>query len=679
MSWMERLYRTYDQALELEVDIAEKLSPICHTVQNAHINIVINGSGEFRRASVLEKTQILLPATEKSAGRTSGEEPHPLSDKLQYVAGDYSDFGGLKGAYFGSYQRLLNAWVESDFSHPSLKAVLAYISRKRVIQDLVEHQLVYLDDTGQLLTQWADDKNVDVPQLVKILPKDKKKFDFGSALVCWTVESSEVRCPKTWLDPQLYRTWNQFLAQSSTDSKLCLASGHSEPIALNHPAKLRHSGDKAKLISANDLTGFTFKGRFTDTKKSVEKHGYQGAAIGSLTTQKAHNALRWLIERQGKRNGDQVIVAWAVSCTEIPSPLEEPFEYDLDDLSVNESAAEVDVPESKDFTRDLGFTFAQKLNQTMAGYKAKLDRADDTVVVMAIDSATPGRMGVVYYREHAPHDYIDVVARWHRDFAWPQRHKIEIPQLRGKPKETTVWLPFAPTPWLILNTAYGDIIKSNETLKKNLYERLLPCIVEGRNIPLDILNSVIRSVSNTQRKRMPEQYSTIQSEQAAWERDLGVACALYRGFYQRQPKLSERRKYSMALDRTNTSRDYLYGRLLAMAERIESVALNAAKVNRPTTANRLMQRFADRPFSTWRTVNQQLQPYLQQLQNSRTGFLVNSSREMDDIMGLFWGDDFTNDKALSGEYLLGFHCQRLALRESSTKSNTDSVTEIQEG
>ncbi|WLE98107.1 MAG: type I-C CRISPR-associated protein Cas8c/Csd1 [Candidatus Electrothrix communis] len=43
-----------------------------------------------------------------------------------------------------------------------------------------------------------------------------------------------------------------------------------EKLTASHPAKVRHTGDKAKLISANDMAGFTFRGRFTDTKKSIE-------------------------------------------------------------------------------------------------------------------------------------------------------------------------------------------------------------------------------------------------------------------------------------------------------------------------------------------------------------------------------------------------------------------------
>ena len=44
-------------------------------------------------------------------------------------------------------------------------------------------------------------------------------------------------------------------------------------------------------------------------------------------------------------------------------------------------------------------------------------------------------------------------------------------------------------------------------------------------------------------------------------------------------------------------------------------------------------------------------------------------------MGLFNPDDFKEDKALAGEFLLGFHCQRLALRDSKkTDKNTTELT-----
>ena len=56
MSWMSRLYQTYEQAVG-PVSFAEddKPIPVAHTVQNAHINIIIDGEGNFLDAKVLKK------------------------------------------------------------------------------------------------------------------------------------------------------------------------------------------------------------------------------------------------------------------------------------------------------------------------------------------------------------------------------------------------------------------------------------------------------------------------------------------------------------------------------------------------------------------------------------------------------------------------------------------------
>ena len=135
----------------------------------------------------------------------------------------------------------------------------------------------------------------------------------------------------------------------------------------------------------------------------------------------------------------------------------------------------------------------------------------------------------------------------------------------------------------------------------------------------------------------------------------------------------------MALETDRRTRDYLYGRLLAIAERIESVALGVAdERQRDTSAARMMQRFADRPYSTWRTIELALVPYKTRLRVSRAPFLSKMDKQLDEVMCVFAGDDFTKDAPLSGEFLLAYHCQRQALKPSddtvpAQESATDSV------
>lgn len=135
----------------------------------------------------------------------------------------------------------------------------------------------------------------------------------------------------------------------------------------------------------------------------------------------------------------------------------------------------------------------------------------------------------------------------------------------------------------------------------------------------------------------------------------------------------------MALEEDRTTRDYLYGRLLALADSIEGYALKRAGENRDTTAARMMQRFADRPFSTWRSIELGLMPYQARLRSSErtAGFLWKRERLLDDVQCLFQSADFTSDQALSGEFLLGYHCQRSALLKGSVPAIDDdqSITE----
>ncbi len=650
MSWLAKLYDTYEQGMGVESTGGFKLMPISHTLQNAHINIVIDESGCFKRASVLEKTQVVLPATEKSAGRSSGEAPHPLADKLQYIAKDYPDYGGKKKSYFLSYEKQLSGWYSSEYCHGKAAAVYKYIRKGQVIADLISAHVLHVDENNKLMAYWPDDGSSSPPLIFKVLPtlpknkrknKDKPEIEQGDALVCWSVEKEGEPDSNTWQDEILQQRWIEYNAQSGGNPDFCFVIGDRRPIATNHPAKLRHTGDKAKLISANDSSGFTFRGRFTDS------NGSQAASVCYEVTQKAHNALRWLISRQGFRNGDQVFISWAISGKETPKVLESTWELLSLDPTIQEETDSGTGP-ALDHSTDLGESFARQLNKYIAGYHSTLE-PNEQIVVMGLDSATPGRMGIIYYRELLASEFLERIEKWHSQFAWPQRFTKEIPHPNGKkkPSKKTIWPVSSPAPKRIAEAAYGNILKSNDKLNKSVIERILPCIVDGRHFPHDLMVSAVRRVCNRH-----------NCERWEWERNLGVACALYRGFYYRHPHKNERRKYSMALEEERTTRDYLYGRLLAIAERIEETALHVGGEDRPTTAARLMQRFADRPFSTWRNIELALQPYMQRLQVNRAGFLVNRKKELGQIFDAFLTDEFTSDKALSGEFLLGYHCQK---------------------
>ena len=218
-----------------------------------------------------------------------------------------------------------------------------------------------------------------------------------------------------------------------------------------------------------------------------------------------------------------------------------------------------------------------------------------------------------------------------------------------------------PSPLAIAQTVYGRSL--SDTLKKQVYARLLPVIAGGKNVPIpfDWVQQSFQVACS------PSGY-----ERWEWERNVGVACALFKGYHARHYDESQRRNYPMALDKENRSRDYLYGRLLAIAENIESYALYLAEEKRATTAERYMQRFAEHPFATWRNIELALAPYQDRLRNrgKDTG-----KQAIGEIMDLFQNEDFTCDNKLSGEFLLGYHCQKMEINRqiAALKAKKDAA------
>ncbi|MGQ0557620.1 MAG: type I-C CRISPR-associated protein Cas8c/Csd1 [Nitrospiraceae bacterium] len=653
MSWIQKLHETYERCYDAPQFSNHPLLPISHAIQQAHIEVTLDHKSDFRRAQIVQKVETILPATEKSAARTSGEAPHPLCDKVQYCASDYPKHGGKKKSYYPGYTKQLTTWCESSFSHPKARAVLEYVRKGSVVADLVREKVLHVGDDKFLLTAWKSD--LPTPDIFKYLTAKEGERDQGDALIRWRVEMPEDPVPETWEDKSLREAWVAFDAYQSQhqdddtasrntvsqlkrgkDHKpqqgLCMVTGKTMLLATNHPKRLRHGGDGAKLISSNDTDGYTFCGRFLDADEAC--------SVGFEVTQKAHSALRWLIARQAFRSGDQVVVAWSVS----GKPLPDPFAKSAQMFGL-ESREEDATPV---YQGDAGQAFAVRLKKYIAGYQTRLG-STDAIVVMGLDSATPGRMAITYYRELTGSEFLERIQLWHESCAWHQSF--------GK----NLKFVGVPSPRDITEAAYGRQVegKSGEKLRKATVERLLPCIIDRRSIPRDIVESTVRRAVNRP-----------GLEKWEWEKTLGIACALFRGHH-------KQRSYEMALELDRTSRDYLFGRLLAVAERIEDMALYLAKENRGTSAAKLMQRFADHPYSTWRTIELSLAPYKARLRTRSPGFLVNMEKLLDRIICTFRGQDFMSEARLSGEFLLGYHCQRQALWPKSESTNAEESTETQ--
>jgi CRISPR-associated protein Csd1 len=638
VNWIQSLYETYENchsALGYSPNAPRPLLPICHITTQAHIEVAIDGQGNFRRAQIVDKDNAttIIPATEGSGGRSgSRPESHSLSDKLQYVAGDFADYGGVVTSGYAKdptkpYQSLLDLlteWCQSEFGHPKARAVLSYLREKTLMRDLVAQKVLLVDGEGKLISKENAERDKNTKDIFSVVNAQ------DGAVIRWVVESPESDEHRAWQDKTLWESWANYYLRNRTDTGLCLVTGEERLLTNNHPKYIRREGDNAKLISANDTSGFTFRGRFTTDD--------QACGVGLETSQKAHYALAWLLSWQGYVDGDLAIVAWATSGATVIQPTDDPIDA-LDNAPSEESGI-----------ADTAQTIALRLKLKIAGYRQELGETA-RMVVMAVDSATPGRLSIVYYRTLSGSDFLERIERWHETCAWRHTyHGVEEKDEKGKTKKR--YIPFygAPAPAAIAEAAYGN--RLDDKLRKATIKRLLPCIVDGQPISRDLVESVIRRASN------PAGMSGYE-----WSKALTIACALFRKYRE------EKEKYDMALDETRTSRDYLYGRLLAIADVLEERTLSDAEKNRPTNATRYMQQFSQRPFRTWKQIHELLTPYLMRQGDKASYYKSLIGR----VEALFIPDDFISNKPLTGEYLLGYYCQRQKMWEKKDKPASDET------
>lgn len=156
-----------------------------------------------------------------------------------------------------------------------------------------------------------------------------------------------------------------------------------------------------------------------------------------------------------------------------------------------------------------------------------------------------------------------------------------------------------------------------------------------------------------------------------WIKSINITCALARKYYKQQKEEIE-----LELDERRTDRDYLFGRLLSVADKMEDYALYKSGIKRPTNAVKLMSSFQVKPYSTWGQLFTQLIPYKNQLGGA--GYYQSL---IDDIMALFQNGDYENNLPLSPLYLLGYSAQNRAIsckhknNENLEVNNNGNTTE----
>ncbi|MCI5648978.1 MAG: type I-C CRISPR-associated protein Cas8c/Csd1 [Fusicatenibacter sp.] len=645
MSWANELYQVYENNCDKE-DEKIVLLPIYHSTANAQIEVTISEDGMFISAIRLEDKNdsvTIIPVTEDSGSRGSGIAPHPFADKLVYLAGDYRKYTSGKRSdnenYYKAYMEQLELWRDSGFSHPAVNAVWCYLKQGTLMEDLIRSHCLILDEAGEKLKEKE--------KILGIAQED--------AFVRFRIQYADFMAEsRTWKDTSLYRSFEKYVEETAEGKQLCYATGKVVPCTYKHPSKIRNARDKAKLISSNDESGFTYRGRF-DSKE-------QALSVSYEFSQKLHNALKWLISKQGVPIGSMVFLAWTSNLQPLPEILGNPEEADNSQEDIWEDDWE--KPEGnneeneKRLISDTMPAYHSRVRKAIwgSGGKEALDFGTDASVkamILVMDAATTGRLSMNLYEELPISEFYENVEKWRYDTVWIRFDG------RQKKKELRSF-----TLYEIADNAYGteqgNFIKCKPEMKNDVILRLIPCVVEGKNVPDDIVENLIHKACR------PTSYQNRYN----WIKVLETACGLIRKkIIEEKEKRKEKEEYEVALDETCRKRDYLYGRLLAIAEMAETSTYEK-KEGRITNANRYFEAFSNKPYQTWGVIYNRLNPYLNKMGPGLRRYYENKIGE---VMELFDTDEFQDNSKLKPLFLLAYHCQLNQM--SGNKNANDPFTE----
>lgn len=578
MGILQQAYLTYN-AIEKEhmgiysAEHREPLCPVSHIITAAQIEITLDSEGNFLRATAVDKSEpkIIIPATEESAGRTSAPCAHPLCDNIAYLS-------GLDPEKYDLYASQLTKWEKSTFGHPKVTAVLRYIQKQSLYDDLQNYGLV--PDNYEALED-----------------KEKKKVD--KLFIRWRISDPFGDAPEEcWKDRSLFRSFTDYYAQQKDGSAFCMASGAESALALQHPKGIVAINGNAKLISANDNSGFTYRGRFSED--------WQAATVSYEVSQKAHAALRWIIANQGEILGGRTFICWnpeGVPMRSIKSPLH---------------------PNGIAFKRPSDYRAA--LKKTLLGAKEELPE-DAKAIIASFDAATPGRLSLTYYNELPASDFLDRLHDWDRNCCWWRGGKICSPNLQA-----------------IVSCAYGTErngwLETDERVMAQQFQRLVSCRVDRAKMPSDI----VRRLAN--RASTPQIYS-----EKNWRQIVYTACAAIQ-------KYEEENIMEWPLDKKD--RSFQFGRLLAVMERAEADYYYLTGEDRQTNAIKSLASFKQTPWSVFVRVDERLKnAYLPRLKDNNLWMRQRYYKlcgEITNIISTCTDEDV--NAPLNQYYLMGYELQR---------------------
>lgn len=607
-----------------DLNIKPVLLPVYHTNKRSNngkdiLEILLDENGNFISAKYLEKNDIIIfPVTEDSVSRSSGVSPHPIVDELSYVTNLFSKPKNQE------YLKGLKRWIEFNSNmekNETLQSIYSYLADGKLVEDIIN--FLYPRANYRLNGN-----------KIEITYKEEQYSLTSKDFITFKIQTKAGRDISISESVSLHRNYIDFVNYEISHYKqsICNISGNEMYCTRKHRGLMGN----AKLISVSNNKE-THIGRFQD--------GTAITQIGYETSQKIHNMLKYLLENQKtaqKLDSTSYIVTWSSAGID---------DFDLD-ITRGEDFSELDA---------IGLGFLLDSSETSGIYKIKAEKSkflnnyikgkvtnqkseviknldQEHFFVLIVDKVSNGRISIKYFRDIYLGELIERVSEWYQfnnwEYGFGKNKKVRTPSLS-----------------LITTITHGNyqlgskkIELNKDNLRKVTIEKLLPCVVEGKKIPLDVVTKVIVNISRRMSYR--DYYS--------WQTLLSTSCAVlkkYKWDY-------FGKEVTIELNEKNMSRDYLYGRLLAVFEAIEISATNSDKV---TNAEKLWSLFIQSPDKTYLKLSEKTNPYLIRLKRTRKhlydyydSMLTDLSTKIEESLSF----SKNSNKKLNEDFIFGYYAQR---------------------
>lgn len=604
MGLLQRALETYDNNENIIGKMEPNkvpLEPIGHITVTADVEITLDSDGNFECAKLLEeKEKIIIPITDSSVARSGKAvndniHPHMLCDQLSFLGGD----SNLCKVYLNQ----LEEWINSEFSHPLLKVVYKYVASNKIVTDINQ-----------------------------MLESTKKKLDH-KWMVRWVInlDGKPIEC---WKSKELINNYSDYyisrINNSGYKENLCMITGNVAKVIDNNNHRkgiIPSCGGNAKLLSANDTSYFTYRGRF--------KNDVEAVTVSAIDLVKANNALKWLADNQGvsMKYGNVTYLFWKPEGIKLKvSPFDAMLGYKTEIQPSN---------------------YKKDLYEILMSYKEANSNLSN-VVIACFGAATTGRLSINYYSEFLEPDYYSRLASWDNSCYWwlfnykSKKYEVTTPDLNS-----------------IAIYAFGTYRKDSSGQKGKLelkekilgkrVQELFQCRINKSKIPYIYVKGLINNVGKL---------DLFKDDVITKRYLLFITCAVLQKYY------IDNNKGEFNMEKIETERNdisYHYGRLLAILEKIERDTYSDEDKRSPN-AIRLQSKFIQNPLTTFRKIYEKLNAaYIPKLTTGSQAYYKKIIADVVADLERCEGYADLMDKPLQSTYIIGYFMQNKELYSRKDK------------